>query len=87
MPRPTRQGGPEGRQTVAHGVSRGFEGQASDTSSPGGAAEGVPRRPPAIGAEILPPLPGLGMGQGADLPPRLAPWAIFCRRSAAFVDS
>jgi len=26
------------------------------------------------------------MGQGADLPPRLTPWAIVCRRSAAFLD-
>ena len=43
------------------------------------------RRPPAIGAEILPPLAGLGIAQGAELRPRLAPRAIFCRRSAALV--
>ena len=41
------------------------------------------RMRPAIWAEILPPLLGLGIAQGADLPPRLAPWAKICRSSGA----
>jgi hypothetical protein len=72
--RVTACAGPEGRQRVAHGVSRGIEGQTPGSLSPGGAAEAP--------ARSLSPLPGLGMLTPHPVP-RLTPWATLCRRSAA----
>jgi len=59
---------------VAHGASRGVEGHPTASFSPGGATE---RSAPGLS-----PLPGLGR-LAAHGVPRLAPWATFCRRSAA----
>jgi len=70
----TANTGPEGRQRVAHGVSRGTVGATRGYLSPGGAAE--------LPALSLSPLPGLWRStRHGD--PRLTPWATFCRRSAA----
>ena len=69
----TASAGPEGRQRVAHGVSRGME-EPSDCLSPGGAAEAP--------APDLSPLPGQRRWMPHPVP-RLTPWATFCRRSAA----
>src|SRR5689334_9266242 len=72
---------PEGRQNVAHGVSRGDRDDEhpfpSFVPAPAGATECTAR----TARQILSPLPGLGLAPFAY--PRLTSWATFCRRSAA----
>ena len=53
---------PEGRQIVAHGVSRGFRGMPATTSAPEG-------RQSHRRGTVLPPLPGLEGESRATLTP------------------
>ncbi len=76
--------GPEGRQNLAHGVSRGAEAYPSDPIAPVGAAETRPgstgkRR----GVDLLCRPSGARTLLIGFVLPRLSPWAKFCRRSAA----
>src|SRR4051794_32562825 len=73
---------PEGRQNVAHGVSRGNRGatlsRIPPRPSPGGATER-----PSINSVAPAGLRNGGKGDHAATFPRLTPWATFCRPSGA----
>ncbi len=70
----------QGRQKLAHGVSRGK--RTKNGSAPAGARLTDDRSPTAHAAGfILPPLPGLGSRM--IVLPRLTPWANFLRPAGA----